>query len=281
MNTKSVAEFLEAIRIAELSRIKGLLEEMVPAGAKILEIGAGTGWQSRALAACGYSVAAIDVPGSNHRHARIWPIVDFDGRIIPFPDDSFDVVYSSNVLEHVEDIEMLNREIARVLRRGGTAIHYVPTSAWRAWSLAAFYPALVRDVCRRIARVLWPAGIGSGGVLGQLAANAMPTLPDLIGSKRSLRKKVVHRIVPHAHGAVGTCLSEMDRFRRQSWDAFFASSGWEIMSYAVNGFFLTGDMLLGSKLPIGRRNRLSRFFGSTAHLYVLRHQHNFYKGRSM
>ena len=144
------ADFLEAIRLSELTQIETILKNTVPAGAKILEIGAGTGWQARELAARGYEVSAIDIPTSNHGQARIWPIIDFDGRFIPFPDKSFDIVYSSNVLEHVEDIKTLNTEIARVLRIGGTAIHYVPTSAWRAWSLAAFYPALLRDGLRRM-----------------------------------------------------------------------------------------------------------------------------------
>lgn len=255
------ADFLEAIRLSELTQIEGVLKNTVPAGAKILEIGAGTGWQARELASRGYEVSAIDIPTSNHGKARIWPIIDFDGRFIPFPDQSFDIVYSSNVLEHVEDTETLNTEIARVLRSGGTAIHYVPTSAWRAWSLAAFYPALLRDVFKRV----------RGMLNGDCKSAATPATCAPAGStvRRSLISKVIRRGVPHAHGAVGTCWTELSRFSQPSWDDFFATSGWTIASYNRNGLFLTGDMILGARLSTVRRQRLSHILGCTAHLYVL------------
>ncbi len=258
-------DFLEAIRISELIQIQGILRNVAPANAKILEIGAGTGWQARELAARGYEVSAIDIPTSNHGKARIWPIIDFDGRFIPFPDKSFDIVYSSNVLEHVEDIETLNSEITRVLRSEGTAIHYVPTSAWRAWSLAVFYPALLRDVFRRIRR------LSSAGRTHAAAPEGSP-VPVVSANQHSLLGKIIRRIVPHAHGAVGTCFSELSRFSRRSWDNFFSTSGWAIASYARNGLFLTGDMIFGARLSVERRKRLSHAFGCTAHLYVLKHQ---------
>ena len=259
------ADFLEAIRLSELTQIEKILKNAVPAGAKILEIGAGTGWQARELASRGYEVSAIDIPTSNHGQARIWPIIDYDGRLIPFPDKSFDIVYSSNVLEHVEDIKTLNNEIVRVLRSGGMAIHYVPTSAWRAWSLAAFYPALLRDGFRRM-RTNFAASRADGA----------PPVASLhrtsLTGQRSLLEKILRRIVPHAHGAVGTSFSELLRFNRRSWDNFFSASGWAIVSYTLNGLFLTGDMILGARLSTGRRKRLSHIFGCTAHLYVLKRQ---------
>ncbi len=259
MDRISTTDFLEAIRLSELTQIDGILQTTAPAGARILEIGAGTGWQARELSARGYDVAAIDIPTSNHGKARIWPIVDFDGRHIPFPDASFDVIYSSNVLEHVEDIETLNHEMARVLKPGGHAVHYVPTSAWRAWSLAAFYPALLRDAGRRLlAR------------LDRQPSDGAPLTDTSGGAQRSLVAKLFRRVVPHAHGAVGNCWLELSRFSRTSWDGFFASTGWVVCSYQRNGMFLTGDMLLGSRLPTTRRQQLSPLMGCTAHLYVLR-----------
>ncbi|HOY33080.1 MAG TPA: class I SAM-dependent methyltransferase [Bacteroidales bacterium] len=51
---------------------------------------------------------------------------------IPFPDGSFDVVYSSHVLEHVDDEPKSLMEIKRVLKDDGMLIIGMPTAAM-AW----------------------------------------------------------------------------------------------------------------------------------------------------
>ena len=64
-----------------------------------------------------------------------------EGRIanadkIPFESDRFDVVFSDNVLEHLDEPEAVFREVARVLKPGGVFLfktpnkrHYMPTIA--------------------------------------------------------------------------------------------------------------------------------------------------------
>jgi len=49
-----------------------------------------------------------------------------DALALPFPDASFDHVIASEVLEHIPDDQLAMREIARVLRPGGTAAVTVP-----------------------------------------------------------------------------------------------------------------------------------------------------------
>ena len=46
-------------------------------------------------------------------------VVDAFGEELPFPDRSFDIVYSANVLEHTRDPERVLSEAVRVLRVGG------------------------------------------------------------------------------------------------------------------------------------------------------------------
>ena len=48
------------------------------------------------------------------------------GEALPFPDASFDVVYSCYVLEHVQDPVQVLTEAVRVLRPGGTLLFEVP-----------------------------------------------------------------------------------------------------------------------------------------------------------
>jgi len=121
---------LELIRLHELGTVAGLL----PGCGRVLEIGAGTGWQAQALAAKGYEVSAIDLPDCNLSAHRVWPVADYDGVQIPFADHTFDVVYSSNVLEHVPHVVAFQSELHRVLKPSGLAIHVVPSGSWRFWT---------------------------------------------------------------------------------------------------------------------------------------------------
>jgi SAM-dependent methyltransferase len=46
-------------------------------------------------------------------------VIDSGGEALPFPDESFDIVYSANVLEHTRNPERVLAESLRVLRPGG------------------------------------------------------------------------------------------------------------------------------------------------------------------
>ena len=124
-------DHLKKIRSDEL---KTALQFFPPRGA-VLEIGAGTGWQALALKDMGYDVDAIDLAISNLKGARIYPVLDYDGEKIPFEDNRFDVVFSSNVFEHIPHIDELQCEIQRVLKPGGRMVCILPSSSWRFWDM--------------------------------------------------------------------------------------------------------------------------------------------------
>lgn len=55
-----------------------------------------------------------------------WANVACDAHALPFPDDSLDSVVSSHVIPHLHDPIVALREMARVLRTGGTIAHVIP-----------------------------------------------------------------------------------------------------------------------------------------------------------
>lgn len=132
---KKTLAHLESIRQFELE----FSLPVFPNRGKVLEIGAGTGWQSKKLQELGFDVHAVDLDGSNYKGDRIFPVTDYDGHNIPFSDSTFDIVFSSNVMEHIPHISDFQAEIQRVLKPNGCVIHVVPSSAWRIWtSLSCF-----------------------------------------------------------------------------------------------------------------------------------------------
>ena len=101
-----------------------------PAGARILEIGAGSGQCSRWLRGRGAVVVATDLSsGMVHTGQRVnaglspdlsVPFVQCDGRRLPFADGAFDVIFTAyGVVPFVADSDVVMLEASRVLRPGG------------------------------------------------------------------------------------------------------------------------------------------------------------------
>ena len=102
------------------------------------------------MAKSGCVVTSIDLAARQRSDRQYFPVIDYDGEQLPFSENSFDVVYSSNVLEHVERLEVTLAEIQRVLRKHGIAIHVLPTPTWRIWTSLTHYPFLCKLIAGRI-----------------------------------------------------------------------------------------------------------------------------------
>ena len=104
--------------------------QTLPAGAAILDLGAGVGRHALALARQGFAVAALDAaPEGITEITRIAQAegLDMDARVglmtaLPFADGTFDHVLSWNVIYHGDEtiLRATIAEIARVLKPGGT-----------------------------------------------------------------------------------------------------------------------------------------------------------------
>lgn len=98
-------------------------------GARLLEIGCGMGSDLVQFARGGAHCTGVDITPKSieitrHRFALNGLQGNFilsDGEHLPFPSESFDVVYSNGVLHHTPDTAGAIREVHRVLRKGGLA----------------------------------------------------------------------------------------------------------------------------------------------------------------
>jgi SAM-dependent methyltransferase len=104
-------------------------------GAHVLDVGGGPGYWAQAFARAGAAYTPLDADaGELALHGRV-PLpgtVIGDGQALPFRDDAFDLVYSSNVAEHVPDPWRMGDEMVRVCRPGGV-IFYSYTLWYGPW----------------------------------------------------------------------------------------------------------------------------------------------------
>lgn len=100
-------------------------------GLDVLEIGSGAGGHSAVFARRGARMTSLDLtPDRVLATARKFDLlegidaiaVQGDAARLPFPDASFDIVYSNGVLHHTPRIREAVAEVHRVLRPGGRAI---------------------------------------------------------------------------------------------------------------------------------------------------------------
>ena len=106
-------------------------------GARVLDFGCGAGTLTDMLVRAGFDAYGCDIrwPGADYT----WDEVP-DGRLryfetggrLPFDDDTFDVVVSDQVFEHVEPLHASVAEIERVVKPGGIMYHHFPSrEVWR------------------------------------------------------------------------------------------------------------------------------------------------------
>jgi SAM-dependent methyltransferase len=100
------------------------------AGRTFLDVGGGPGYFRDAFQAAGATYLALDADAGEL--AGLGEIaagtVIGSGMQLPFRDDSLDVCYSSNVLEHVPDPWRMADEMVRVTRPGGTV--FISYTVW-------------------------------------------------------------------------------------------------------------------------------------------------------
>jgi SAM-dependent methyltransferase len=184
----------------------------------------------------------------------VFGVTTYDGRKLPFPEGHFDVVLSSNVLEHVQNLPDTLRELTRVLKPGGTMLHVLPSSSWRFWStLAEFVAVPTAAFC---AMIRGPHGEWAGtGRWRWLGAQFVAALGPL-------------RLRPH--GVRGSALTELCGFSRRAWSRRFSANDCRILRIVPLKLWYTGEVVLGPRLPLLQRTRLAAWLGSATVLYVIR-----------
>lgn len=172
--------------------------DYIPQGATFLDLGCGAGYsmkrakEDRKCITTGIDpqpmLAGVKTDVVNGDNFKILKGV---GENLPFQNASFDVVFSSHVLEHVNDTHNVLQEIKRVLKRDGLLILGVPT-ATLAW--ISLFSQLIYTPHIRVARYI-------------------------TGFFISVRKtSLIHALIPYSHSEINkTVFYDIRNYRVKRW----------------------------------------------------------------
>jgi len=165
----------DAYRYRTEGHILHCLDDVGFSGKQTLEIGLGQGADSEQIIRRGARWSGLDLtPESVQRlrlrlqlkHLPYEALKQGSALDIPFPDRSFDIVYSHGVLHHIPDIQRAQTEIYRVLRPGGELV----VMLYARWSLNYLFAIAV---LRRLGLpLLYLTRPPKDSVYGQHLANA-------------------------------------------------------------------------------------------------------------
>ncbi len=132
-------------------------------GKTVLDVGCGGGLLAEEFARLGCQVTGVDPSEPSLATARAHAqqaglTIDYrsgSGEDLPFAAETFEIVYCSDVLEHVSDLERVLSEIARVLNPGGIFLYdtinrtflsrLVVIKLAQEWSATSFMPPNLHD----------------------------------------------------------------------------------------------------------------------------------------
>lgn len=129
--TVLVREAFEAVTASENGFVRDHVGKI--AGKRLLDVGCGAGEAAIYFAQQGAVVTALDISGAflrvvrqlSAKYAVPVDVIISPVEFLPFPDNTFDVIYGNSVLHHL-DFHRSMREIHRVLKPGGRAFFIEP-----------------------------------------------------------------------------------------------------------------------------------------------------------
>lgn len=234
-------EYLERIRAYELHRI----ERHLPNTAMIVELGGAGGQQADLLREAGHTVRSFDIEPAAGGQVEV-----YDGVHLPLPDGWADVVYSSNTLEHVVDLDGLLAECRRVLKPGGLSVHVLPTPTWRVLAIINYYPFVVRELFRQLRHRMT-------GASETWRAAPPPT-----------RRKGWRLLFPSPHGEFPSAAHEVVEYTESRWRERFERAGFRVVATESLGLVYDGYSFAPG-LPFTIRVRLARALGSAGKTFLL------------
>ena len=219
----------------------------------VLEIGCGLGYCSALLSKISGSVVATDLAEESlldhaigldrpknflqNLSVKNVQVLPASAEELPFPDNSFDLVFSSHVLEHVPNKEKAVREINRVLRPGGIHFCVTPTRSDLIYYLFIHYAYLGKRAIHHVQKFFSKKKIGG----------ASPQAEKKVPLGSSVRQQLKHFPFPPVHGNEKHYLLELKKWSFSDWKSLLTNGGKIPLvgqySTQINPIFILGSII--------------------------------------
>lgn len=182
---------------------------------KILELGSGDGFQSKKLTLYAKKVIATDYLLEEQKNEPNVQRIQCDAENITkkFKKKEFDLIYSSNMMEHLQNPEKSVTESLQVLKDDGIIIHVMPNTLWKIFQLLFFHINLV---------IVGIEALLNNNIKTQIKKQKNITKKTENNPKRVKKYSLLRKIIwPIPHGEYPTNISELFMYRKKRWIHLF------------------------------------------------------------
>jgi len=188
---------------------------------KALELGCGSGKHSRHLAFYCKKLIALEynenrLTADNDKKTTF--VVGDAQDLSQFGDSEMDLVFSSNLIEHLPRLTQCLAECSRVVKQDGLIVHTVPNRTWKIFNVLLYYPLMIKRVCRCIFSTDKTA---KPKVIKPRLDNNLRVIVDKYSFKQ--------RLLPPTHGISKSHISEFLNWGQKRWISIFEKNNLEVV----------------------------------------------------
>ena len=215
---------------------------------EVLEIGGRDGHQAKFISKRGYKVTSIDI---NPIFPQFYPVQKGNINKLNFDENSFDIIYSSNMLQEIEIIQDAFTEMKRVLKKDGVIIHIVPSNWWSIitnfWHYCLIPKYLIKS--KKFQNIIYSETKNN-------VENNNKIKKYSTDSKKNLKKLFFHPL-----GANISFIHEIFYFSNFNWKKLFNKSGFKTIHKKNCPYFYSGYSIFRFRF-LKLRKFLAVFFPS-------------------
>jgi ubiquinone/menaquinone biosynthesis C-methylase UbiE len=237
------------LRIFELNCIFGFHGNRI--FDNVLELGCGQGRQSKYLSKYAKTIFATDcnteLLPENCGESINFLFADAQD-LSQFNDCQFDLIFSSNLIEHLPHVDKCLKECRRVMKDDAIMIHSVPNNNWKIFYIMLYYPAMARHLLNKIGR----------NIDKKNDSNTREKHRRLDDNLRQIgSNKFLQHIFPKPHGFSPTHLMEYLLWKESIWIKTFDEHNFKINRIVRLPFYYGHGLTFISIHRFGNKIKLS------------------------